>query len=289
MLFPRLALATLLALSAPLAPFAGGQAQAQTTEAPSEVSVAALARLMRLDDLFAVLRDEGVSYGDQLETDMFPGGGGPRWRDAVDAIYDVATLRAGFDAVLEAELARDPEALAQIVAFFETDLGQQVVGLEIDARRAFLDEAAEEAARVAAEDRVAARDPKVKLLERFITAGDLVEMNVAGALSGNLAFMTGMVETGAYGPELPQDDILTDVWAQEEQIRSDTTSWLHAYLGLAYVPLTEAELQTYIEFMESPAGQQLNAALFVAFDKVFRQVSYDLGRAAGVALQGRDI
>jgi Uncharacterized protein conserved in bacteria (DUF2059) len=284
----HLALAAVLSASAAFAaPLA-----AQTTVDPVPevaVSVSGLADALRLDDLFVVLRDEGLTYGDELEASMFPGGGGPRWRDLVGAIYGTERLHTTFVASLEAELGRDPQALAEILAFYRSDLGQRIVGFEIEARRAFIDEAAEDAARVAAEDRFAARDPKVKLLDRFIAAGDLIEMNVAGALSGNLAFMTGITETGAYGPAQPAEDMLADVWAQEEQIRSDTTSWLHAYLGLAYDPLTDTELSDYIAFMESPAGQRLNAALFVAFDTTFRQVSYDLGRAAGTAMLGQDI
>jgi hypothetical protein len=100
--------------------------------------------------------------------------------------------------------------------------------------------------------------------------------------------MTGMADSGAYGA-MPQDQLLSDVWGQEEQVRADTSTWLYAYLGLAYSPLTEAELETYVTFWESPAGQQLNAALFGAFDAVFRDVSLELGRAAGRAMQGRDI
>jgi Uncharacterized protein conserved in bacteria (DUF2059) len=284
----RLALAAFCAF----APVLAGPLAAQTTTetAPAtEVSVPALATALRLDELFAVLRDEGISYGDQLQADMFSGGSGSRWRQAVSAIYDTETLRSGFVASLEADLGQDPDTLAAILDFYSTDLGKRVVGLEIDARKAFLDVAQEEAARVAAEDRFAARDPKVKLIDRFIVAGDMVEMNVAGALSGNLAFMTGMSETGAYGSARPAEDMMADVWAQEDQIRADTTSWLHAYLGLAYDPLTEAELAAYADFMESPAGKRLNAALFVAFEQTFRQVSYDLGRAAGLASLGRDI
>jgi hypothetical protein len=114
-------------------------------------------------------------------------------------------------------------------------------------------------------------------------------MNVAGALSANLAFMQGMAQTGAYGTAPPESDLMQDVWAQEGQIRDDTQGWLRAYLGLAYQPLTEAELDAYIAFMESPAGQRLNAALFVGFDQVFRQVSRDLGRSAGLAMLGQNI
>jgi hypothetical protein len=283
-MFRPLALAALLALSAPLAPLA------QAQEAPAaQADVPALAEALRLEELFAVLRDEGLAYGAKLEAQMFPGGGGPRWQAEVGAIYDSTRLRSGFDAVLQRELGQDPAVLAEIMGFFTSDLGRRVVGLEIDARRAFLDEAQEDAARVAAETRAANRDPKVKILDRFIAAGDLVEMNVAGGLSGNLAFLTGMAETGAPGSVLPQEELMSQVWAQEEQIRSDTSSWLQAYLGLAYDPLAEAELTAYAEFMESPAGQRLNAALFAAFDEVFRAVSYQLGRAAGTAMLGRDI
>jgi hypothetical protein len=283
MILSRTALVAVLALAQPV--------MAETTLKPpvAEASVSQLAEVMQLDALFTVLRDEGLAYGDSLEASSFPGGGGPDWRAAVAGIYDVPRLRAKFDAALNDTLAAEPDLLDEIVGFFGSDLGQRIVGLEIDARRAFLDEAAEEAARVAADDAAAARDPKVGLVRRMIEVSDLVEMNVAGTMSGNLAFMTGMAETGAYGRDMPQDQILSDVWAQEEQVRGDTSTWLYAYLGLAYAPLSEAELESYIKFWESPAGQRLNAALFVAFDQVFREVSQDIGRAAGRAMQGRDI
>lgn len=286
MLLARLLLATCLGLASPVL---AQSSDGQTTQAPAEVSVAALSQALQLEALFVALREEGLGYGETLEADMFPGGGGPQWAAAVAAIYDPVTLRGLFEASLQAELGADPDAMTGILAFFTSDLGQRVIGLEIEARRAFLDTATEEAARVAAENRMANRDPKARLLERFIAAGDLVEMNVAGALSGNLAFMTGMSETGVYGDAMPAEDLMSNVWAQEQQIRDDTTSWLYAYLGLAYDPLTEADLQTYIDFMESPEGKRLNAALFIAFNDVFRQVSHDLGRAAGLAMIGTDI
>lgn len=285
----HLALATLLAL---VPPTFAVPALAQTAEQPAaspEAVAADLARAMRFDDLFAVLREEGLAYGTTLEAEMFPAGGGAGWAASVSRIYDVATLRARFDASIAAQFADRPDAAAEILAFFASDLGQRVVGLEIDARRAFLDTAAEEAARVAAERRAASRDPKDALIQRFIAAGDLLEMNVAGALTGNLAFQQGMAETGGFGAPRPEADMIADIWADEERVRDTTATWLQAYLGLAYDPLTEAELESYVAFMESPAGQQLNAALFVAFDSVFRDVSRQLGAAAGVAVQGSDI
>jgi hypothetical protein len=263
-------------------------APAQTTETPAAAEVAALAEALRLDDLFAVLRDEGVEHGRTLEADMFPSGGGPGWADDLSRLYDADRLRAVFLATLEGELRGDP-ALADILAFFTSDLGRRVVGLEIDARRAFIADEVEDAARVAADRRRMERDPRARQIDRFIEAGDLLEMNVAGALSGNLAFLSGMNESGVYGQGLPQDQLMEDVWGQEAQIRDDTRSWLQAYLGLAYETLSEDELDRYIAFWESDAGARLNAALFVAFDRVFRPLSHDLGRAAGLAMLGRDI
>lgn len=294
---PFLAAALLLAMPVSLAgPALAQTAEAPTpapatgpTEAPAGATIAALAETLQLDALFDVLREEGLEYGTTLETEMFPGGGGPQWTGAVSAVYDTRTLRTRFDAALQAGLGDDPETLAEVLAFFGSELGQKVVGLEIDARRAFLTTETEEAARVAADDRFASRDPKFPLLRRFIEAGDLIEMNVAGGLSGNLAFLTGLSETGVYGQTKSPGDLMSDVWGQEEQVRDDTTSWLYAYLGLAYDPLTEGELLAYVEFMESAAGKKLNGALFAAFEAVFRPVSYDLGRAAGAAMLGSDI
>ena len=282
MILPRLVLALLVAVAPP--------ALAETAaEAPVAVtSVDRLGEVLQLDGLFQVLREEGLAHGETLKADMFPAGGGADWDATVSRVYDVARLRGAFGAALEQALGADPEVLTEITAFFGSELGQRILGLEIEARRAFLDTAAEEAAEVAADDAAAAKDPRVAQLRRMIEAADLLEMNVAGALSGNLAFMTGMASTGAYGA-MPDDQILSDTWAQEDQIRADTQTWLYSYLGLAYSPLTEAEMERYIAFWESPAGQRLNAALFVAFDTVFRDVSLELGRAAGIAMQGQDI
>lgn len=271
-----------LALASPVA--------AETAAPPAAVvpETAALAEALRLDDLFAVLREEGLDHGRTLEGEMFPSGGGPGWAADLERIYDAAALREVFLTALEGELRDDP-ALADILAFLGSDLGRRVVGLEIDARRAFIADEVEDAARVAADRRRMGRDPRARQIDRFIAAGDLLEMNVAGALTGNLAFLTGMNESGAYGAGLPQDQLMEDVWGQEAQIRDDTLGWLHAYLGLAYDSLSEEDLDRYIAFWESEAGGRLNAALFVAFDRVFRPVSYELGHAAGLAMQGRDI
>lgn len=283
MILPRLVLAALLSLGSPLL------AETAPTAPVATVSVSDLGRVLQLDGLFEVLRDEGMQHGRELARDMLPDGGGGGWEASLSRIYDLPLLRARFNRVLRVELASDPQAMKDIAAFYGSELGQRILGLEIGARRAFLDKAAEEAAQVAADDAASAKDPKVALIRRMIEACDLLEMNVAGSMTSTLAFSQGMLEGGGYGGNLPPDQLTSDAWSQEDQTRADLSTWLYSYLGLAYAPLTEAELTRYVEFWESPAGQRLNGVLFKAFDEVFRPVSEDLGRAAGKAMQGRDI
>lgn len=285
--------ALILAVALPLMPVAGGGAWAQaaaTTVAPDvQAQAEALLSALRIDDTIGILREEGLAYGATLEADMFPGGGGSGWSGTVERIYDAPRMREAFAQALTAELAKDPAAIGGMVEFFSSDLGQRVVELEIEARRAFLDDATEEAAKVAWQELQADGGARLEALERFITVNDLVESNVSGALNANLAFYRGMDEGGAFGGEMTEDQMLSDVWAQEPEVRQSTTEWVYSYLNLAYGPLGDEDLAAYTAFSESEVGQKANRALFAAFDKVFTPISTALGVAVARQLQGQDI
>jgi hypothetical protein len=194
-----------------------------------------------------------------------------------------------FDEALSGALAGDDGAISAAIAFFGDERGQRILTLEIEARRALLDEAAEEAAQAHAEDMAARDDARLALLKRFADANDLVEANVQGALNSNLAFYRGMAEAGAMGDQMTEEEMLSDVWAQEPDIRTETENWLFPYLALAYGPLEDADLEAYITFSLTPEGRRLNVALFAAFDAVFGRISHDLGRASGRQMLGEDI
>jgi hypothetical protein len=287
---PAVGVAVALGLLAP-APQAVWAQEAASEAVPAEVvqRVDALLAALRIDDTIAILREEGIEYGRTLETDMFAGTGGSGWEATVALIYDVPRMREAFGQALVQELATEPEAIGGIVDFFASDLGQRVVELEIEARRAFLDDATEEAAKLAVADLRSEDGPRLALLDAFITANDLVESNVQGALNANLAFYQGMDEGGAFGGEMTEEQMLSDVWAQEPEVRQSTTDWVYSYLNLAYGPLSDADLQAYTEFSTSEEGQIANAALFAAFDKVFAPISRALGLAVARELQGQDI
>ena len=292
MLRPFLApVATALALGLVLPSYAPAlrAETAAPTEGTAMAEALALTETMKIGAIVDVLRLEGIDYGLSLEDELFPGRGGPAWRMAVELIYDTATMRARFDRAFAAEMARDPAAIAAAQAFFGDARGQRLLTLEIEARRALLDEAVEDAARATAEDMAAGDDPRMGLLRRFAEANDLIEANVQGALNANLAFYRGMVEAGAMGDDTTEEQMLADVWAQEAEIRSETEDWLFPFLTLAYGPVSDADLQAYTDYSLTPEGKRLNLALFAAFDAVFTAISHDLGRAAARQMMGEDI
>ncbi len=252
-------------------------------------AVRALSEALRIERLLDIMQAEGLRYGADLEADLFPGSGGARWQAILTRIHDRDRMSERFHRRFAEALDGQDEAVAAMVGFFASGPGRQFVELELAAREALLDEAVTEAAEVAFDDMLVARDPRVRLLRRFAEVNDLIDSNVSGALNSNLAFYMGLVEGGSHREQIPEADILADVWAQEPAIRVDTEDWLFPYLTLAYRPVSDADLEAYIAFCETPEGRLLNAALFAGFDAMFRMLSHDLGHAAGQLMQGEDI
>ena len=292
-----LALSGMIGLAGTLAAQAEGPAVpiAPNPQIPAQLpgrsaeAVTQLAQTMLLPGVVDVMQAEGKDYGRQLRDEMFPGRDAAEWQAMVAAIYDPARLMADIEGGLQAGLADKPEAITAARAFFETPAGQKILSIELEARRALLDPATEEAAKAAAADLLAKDGPRMEALRRFAATNDLIEMNVMGGLNANLAFYRGLADGGLFDGQMSESDMLAEVWAQEDQVRNDTEEWLWTYLVLAYQPLSDEELQAYQKFSESAEGKQLNAALFAGFDAGFMRISRDLGRAAARMVQGEDI
>jgi hypothetical protein len=234
--------------------------------------------LLMLPDIIKIMREEGVSYGDTIGQDLFGGPPRAKWAATVERIYDYdmmeGMVRTDFMTSLE-------EAdLAPLIGFFGSEQGQMIIGLEVSARRALLDDAVEEAAKEAAAIASADGDPRIALVGEFVDINNLIETNVEDALNSNLAFYGGLVDGRAFDGALSEEQILSDVWSQEQEIRESTTEWIYSFLFMAYQPLADADLQAYIAFSETEAGGEINRAMFESFDRLFTGISHSLGRAA---------
>ena len=236
-----------------------------------------------LAEIIAVMQVEGIEYGDQIATDMLAGRSPDDWLETVREIYSYQRMEGAVLAGLRAEL--EGTDIAAMTAFFEAEPGRSIVALEVSGRQALLDDAVEEAAKDALAD--AEGSARLELVRDYIAANDLVETNVVGALNSNYAFYTGLVGGGAF--DLTDDQILTEVWASEPEIRANTTAWIESFLLMAYAPLSDDDLEVYVAFSETEAGQELNSALFATFDPLFEDISMALGLGAARFLAGEEL
>ncbi|AXI46535.1 hypothetical protein C1J03_11210 [Sulfitobacter sp. SK012] len=241
--------------------------------------------VLQIAQLTQILHEEGLEYAEDLNADMLMGTGGAGWQIQAEAIYDPYRLSEGIRKGLEGHVNSDH--LEESITFFASDLGQKIIGLENSARVAMADGEVEAAAR----DRFAALedtdDARLALLTRMTQTGDLVTRNVTSALNSNYQFLRGMVDGDAY--DMTDDEILTEVGADREEITADTESWLGAFLLLAYSPLSDAELEAYVAFSETDAGLALNAGFFAGFDPLYEDIAYALGRAVALNMTAQEL
>ncbi len=238
-----------------------------------------LVELMQFAGTVEIIRIEGQGYGEVIAEDMLSGISAESWNATVADIYDpewmLELVRQGFDA----ELSQTD--LAPLLKYFRSDAGREVIRLELTARRAFADADVEAAAKQRLEVLTAEQAPILQQVQALIDDSDLVNLNVAGTLNSSLMFFTGFYE--GLGPEIGGDvteaQMLSDVWAQEEETRADAVSWLNSYMVMAYQPLPPEQLEEYAAFFRSKEGRDLNRAIFAGFDRMFEEISYKLGLA----------
>ncbi len=242
---------------------------------------------LALPGMIGVLRAEGVEFGMELRDDMAPGAPEKEWRATVEALYRPEAMRAEIEADFSRAMAGID--LDPLLDFFTSDRGARIVGLELSAREALLDDDVEEASKEAASELAAGDDPRYLLVQEFVETNDLIDTNVVGALNSNYAFYTGLIEGGAFPYEMTEDQVLRDVWSQEGEIRASTTEWVYGFLLMAYEPLSEQDLEAYIALSETPEGEALNAAIFAGFEGFFTDTSREMGRLASRFIAGQDI
>lgn len=239
-----------------------------------------------LAEMMQIVRDEGLGYADDLNADMLEGQGAGFWLGQVDRIYDTErmneTVRLGLERTL------NDEAVDASLAFFQSKTGTEIIGLENAARAAMTDTEVEEIARQTYREMAQAGDSdRLALISRFIEVNDLVDRNVTGALTSNYQFYQGLNDGAAF--DLSEEEMIAEVWLQEEDIREDTIEWLFGYLIMAYQPLSEQDLEAYVVFSQTEAGQALNAGLFSGFDDMYVDISYALGRAVAMELAASEL
>lgn len=264
-----------------LAPFALILTFAGAALADRAEEIDALMQVLRVQDTIEIMQEEGALYGGEIARDLIPDVDPALWSGVIEKIYDEAkmheVLEAGFTTALT-----DTD-LAPIMAYFTTDEVRDILALELSARRAFLDRETEAYAAARWLELSGKDSSLVSQVEELINDSDLVERNVMGTLNADLMFYQGLTEGGAF--ELSEEEILADVWANEEELRRSTREWLQSFLLMSYQPVDAATLEEYAAFWRTEAGQDLNRAIFVAFDQMYEDLAYLLGLAIAEQMQ----
>ena len=255
---------------------------AVTAQAQAQVSIAM--DLLKIAELVNIMRIEGTDYAETLNEEMLNGQGGPVWVEQVNGIYNADQMSE----VVRRDLATLSDAhLRQINQFYASNLGSQVVELEMAGRRAMMQDELKNLAQDAYQTALAENPETLDAVHTIARVGDMVERNVTAALTANYRFYLGMVEGGAF--VLTQDEMLAQAWDQEDEVRRETFSWLMGYLMLSYQPLDDAETKQLVDFVQTPAGRALNAAIFAGFSTMYADISYALGRAVALNMVGSDL
>jgi len=247
-------------------------------QSADDAKVDSLLDALGMPEMIEIMRDEGLAYGQTLAMDMLPGGSSDQWSAAVSTIYDTEMMYEEVRGAFGEAIAGDD--IDAMLAFFTSDRGEKIIGLEVSARRALLDDAVEEASKENAAIAMMDETPRYQMVEEFVTVNDLIEANVVGALNSSYAFYTGLIDGGAMPAGVTAETALQDVWAQEPEVRSETTEWVYSFLLMAYQPLSDDDLDAYIAFSRSQAGQDMSKALFSAFAGMFDDISRGLGLAS---------
>ncbi|EYD73606.1 hypothetical protein Rumeso_04727 [Rubellimicrobium mesophilum DSM 19309] len=269
--------ASILAVALTAVPALAQTSTATTGEVPDDVR--AIYDALLLPEVIDVVAEEGASHGEDLARTVFEGRPVPQhWTDLVAAIYDPGHMEQEVLASLAEDLRG--QDTAAMLAFLQAEPGRSLTALELDAREAMMDEEVEQEAKERAAVALFQNSPRLEILQRYAEATDLIEMNVAGTMNNNVAYLTGLLDGGALSDDMTESDLLADVAGQEPQIRAQTEEWAYSFLLKAYEPATDADIEALIAFSETEPGQALNLAVFEAFDERFTDVSRALGLAA---------
>ncbi len=241
---------------------------------------------LEMGEVFEILKEEGIEAGIGIAEEDEAITVSPAWTARLASIYSVEKMEAVFrGAMIDSP---DLEGSEAAIAFFESELGQTIVRIELDARKALNNEELEKVVRGRVETMRDDEPERIGLYDDFIAVNDLVESNVMGALNSNLAFYRGMATSENYREAMTESFMISTVWGQEPEIREEMEDWTINFSVLAYGTLSETDMQAYIDMSETEAGQNLNTALFAGFDAVFEMQSFELGRAMAEFMIGED-
>lgn len=189
-------------------------------------------------------------------------------------------LRRGIASALAARGDAPAASLSAALAFWTSDLGRRAMALQLSARAALAEPAAEAAARAAFAEATARADPRAAQITRLVAAAHLVDPAVALSLNASLAMLRGLRDGGGMARP-PTDEALTaGLAAQEPMLRAELAGWIEALLYLSCAGLNDAEVEVLIAATATPGAHDLAALVGRGAEAALTDVAGALGLAS---------
>ena len=195
-------------------------------------------------------------------------------RAAAEKSYDPKVI-GGF---IRKRFAEDvePEMLTTMIAYYRTDPGKRIAELE--------KQAAEPAIAVLVRQNETAilekleGDPdRKRLLTEVIDAIDAVNQAEAVVATVSYSMLAGMVASGKLPQTMTDDQISALVNNQLKGMREKLAKTILATITVVYKPLSNAELQTHLEALSTPAARRIQQVFYTAYGDVLGKESRKFG------------
>lgn len=198
------------------------------------------------------------------------------WEATATAVFDARRLHRQLAAALDGRFSSDEQAV--LGAFYHSAFGRRIS--ELERAVALLDADQQGAAIDAGKLLVAgAEATRGAQLDRLMT---LVSAEISGAMVGQSvrAMLVGMSVAHQQGDiEVPWEEIDQQVTAMMPSLLADVASGQQAMMAYAYRNLTDAELDRYIAFLETPSAQKFYAVATFAVGRIVTEGMSRFGEA----------
>jgi hypothetical protein len=249
-----------------------GPVLAQTDPATAE-------RLLRRSGLWTQLEHIGPQVRQGLAEAASQGGStlGPEdlacLRAAAEAAYDTTRQRSVALRTTAREL--QPQHLPALTAWYESSTGAAMTRLE---EQAAADHRGTEAVVEDGRARLAAMAPERRaLIERFMQASRVVDATLSMTLNTVAGVRQGLAGVMAPGTGPSEAETRALLAEQLPRLKPVFEQMLLAASAVAYADAADAQLEAYVAFLRTPAGEHLSDVMQRVLDAVFLDAATELG------------
>ncbi len=238
-------------------------------------------RLLRRSGLWAQLEHIGPQMRQGMAEGAAAAQGGAldaeaaeRLNKAADAAYAPARLRSAALRTTAREL--QPQHVPALTQWYEGAIGVAMTGLE---ERAAADQRGTEVLVDEGRSRLAAMSPERRArIESLVQVSRMVDTVLSMTLNTVAGVRQGLTSVMPPGSGPSAEDLRAEFAAQLPKLKPVFEQMMLSATAVTYADASDAQLEAYVAFLRTPAGQHLNDVMQRVLDTVFLDAATELGQ-----------